>query len=73
MTVLSDLQKCKAIALQAQGTYETFEQATQDPTAKQMFKDLANDMQRHVQVLDNRIQYLKHTNELNYEQQKQQQ
>lgn len=55
MTVKSDLEKAKAAAEAAQGTYETFATSTNDPTAKQMFQQMAQDMERHVSNIETRL------------------
>lgn len=55
MTVQSDLQKALAAAQSAKGSYATFEQATEDQTAKQMFQDMAQDMDRHIAQINSRL------------------
>lgn len=73
MTVQSDMQKCIAAAKAAMGSYAMFENATLDQSAKAMFKDMAKDMERHVQILESRLQYLNSSNQLNQQQQQKQQ
>lgn len=68
MTVQQDLQKAVAAAQSALGTYSTFAQSTQDQTAKQMFQELSDDAQRHVNVLNGRLDYLNQNNGLNQQQ-----
>lgn len=68
MTVQQDLQKAVAAAQSALGTYSTFAQSTQDQTAKQMFQELSNDLQRHVNMLNGRLDYLNQNNSLNQQQ-----
>lgn len=65
MTVQQDLQKAVAAAQSALGTYATFSESTQDQTAKQMFKEMTGDMQRHLSMLNGRIGYLAENNSLN--------
>ncbi|WP_206811325.1 DUF1657 domain-containing protein [Paradesulfitobacterium ferrireducens] len=65
MTVQQDLQKAIAAAQSALGTYATFAQSTQDQTAKQMFQELSQDAQRHIEVLNGRLQYLNQNNSMN--------
>ncbi len=55
MTVQSDLKKALAAAQSAKGTYATFEQATDDQSAKQLFKSMSQDMDRHIQQLNSRL------------------
>lgn len=55
MTVQKDLQKAVAAAESAKGTYATFAQSTDDNTAKQMFSDMAQDMDRHISQLNSRL------------------
>ncbi|HEY3366426.1 MAG TPA: DUF1657 domain-containing protein [Symbiobacteriaceae bacterium] len=69
MTVQQDMQKALAAAESAQGSYLTFAGATQDQSAKQMFKSMADDMQRHAGQLKERLNYLTESNPLNQQQQ----
>jgi len=55
MTVQKDLQKAVAAAESAKGTYATFEQSTDDQTAKQMFMQMAQDMDRHISQINSRL------------------
>lgn len=55
MTVKSDLEKAKAAADSAKGTYETFAEATDDPNVKQMFQQMAQDMDRHTSMIESRL------------------
>ena len=55
MTVQSDLQKAVAAAQSAKGTYATFEQSTDDQSAKQMFSQMASDMDGHISQLNSRL------------------
>lgn len=65
MTVQSDLKKAMASAQVALGTYSNFAESTQDQSAKQLFQDMAQDMQRHVNLLSTRLNYLEKNNPLN--------
>jgi rubrerythrin len=65
MTVQQDLEKAVAAAESAQGTYLTFSSATQDQTQQQMFKSMAEDMQRHVDTLRDRLGYVTENNPMN--------
>ncbi|MHB9146378.1 MAG: DUF1657 domain-containing protein [Symbiobacteriia bacterium] len=73
MTVQSDIQKAVAAAESAKGTYAMFEQATDDKSAQQMFKEMKADMERHVQILNSRLGYVNSNNQLNQQAQQQQQ
>jgi hypothetical protein len=55
MTVQQDLEKARASALAAQGSYATFASSTQDQTAKQMFQQMEQDMTRHIAQIDSRL------------------
>lgn len=68
MTVRADLERSIAIAESAQGTYLLFAVDSEDDRAKQVFQDMAEDMQRHVQILQSRIDYLNQYNQLNGDQ-----
>ncbi|CAA7601734.1 Ferritin-related protein [Acididesulfobacillus acetoxydans] len=65
MTVQQDLQKAVASAQSSLGTYSVFAESTQDQSAKQMFKDMSKDMQRHIDVLNNRLKYISDNNDMN--------
>jgi rubrerythrin len=68
MTVQQDLEKAVASAESAQGTYLSFASATQDKTQQQMFKSMAEDMQRHIDQLKERLDYVTQNNPLNQQQ-----
>jgi len=65
VTVQQDLQKAVASAQAALGTYSMFAESTQDQSAKQMFKDMSKDMQRHIDWLNSRLNYVTQNNNLN--------
>lgn len=69
LTVQQDLEKAVASAQAALGTYSMFATSTQDQSAKQMFKELSSDMQRHVDMLNGRLTYVTQGNDLNQKQQ----
>ncbi|MDK2901918.1 MAG: hypothetical protein PWR14_822 [Thermosediminibacterales bacterium] len=68
MTVQSDLKKALASAQSALGSYSTFAESTQDQSAKQMFQEMAQDMQRHIDQLNSRLSYIEKNNPLNQQQ-----
>lgn len=62
MTIESDLQLALARAEQLKGSYAVFAGSTQDPDAKKMYRQLHQDMQRHVDSLYQRISYVTNNN-----------
>ncbi|MEW6726821.1 MAG: DUF1657 domain-containing protein [Bacillota bacterium] len=73
MTVQSDLQKCIAQCQSLLGTYQMCASATQDQAAKKMYQELSQDMQRHIDHLNNRLSYLEKNNPMYQQQQQAQQ
>lgn len=65
MTIQADLQKAVAAAQSALGTYSTFSLSTQDQSAKAMFEELSKDAQRHVSMLNSRLEYIEQSNPMN--------
>ncbi|MHB1404246.1 MAG: DUF1657 domain-containing protein [Desulfitobacteriaceae bacterium] len=65
MTVQQDLQKAVASAQSALGTYSMFSQSTQDQSAKQMFQEMTKDMERHISMLNGRLNYVSQNNSMN--------
>lgn len=55
MTVQKDLQKALAAAESAKGTYASFAAATDDQSAKNMFQQMSQDMDRHISQLNSRL------------------
>ncbi len=64
MTVKSDIEKAIAAEQSSAGTYAMFADSTDDPTAKQMFQQMQQNAQRHVQMLNGRLTYLSENNPL---------
>lgn len=58
MTVKSDLKKAVAAALAAKGTYLTAAESTQDQSARTKYEEMSMDVDRHIEFLNNRLQYL---------------
>jgi rubrerythrin len=52
----SSLQKALAAARQSKQSYEQLAQETSVSATKQIFHDMASDMQRHIDQLDYRMQ-----------------
>jgi rubrerythrin len=65
LTVQSDLQKAIASCEAAKGSYAMMAQSTEDQQAQQMFNNMKSDIERHLQFLTNRLNYLDDNNELN--------
>lgn len=55
MTVQKDLQKALAAAESAKGAYASFSAATDDQSAKNMFQQMSQDMDRHIAQLNSRL------------------
>lgn len=65
MTVRNDLERAIAMANASKGSYMLFATESEDDKAKQVFQDMAEDMDRHVQILESRRDYLDQYNQLN--------
>ncbi|HHV39241.1 MAG TPA: DUF1657 domain-containing protein [Tepidimicrobium sp.] len=65
MTVQSDLQQAIASCEAAKGSYAMMAQATEDQQAKQMFEQMASEVDNHIQYLSDRLNYLNENNPLN--------
>lgn len=68
MTVQHDLERAIAMAEVMKGSYLLFSTDSEDERAKQVFKQMAEDMERHVMILKSRLQYLAQYNLLNRQQ-----
>lgn len=55
MTVKKDLEKAVAAAQSAKGTYAAFASSTDDQSAKTMFQQMSQDMDRHIAQLNSRV------------------
>lgn len=65
MTVQSDLEKTIAFCEATKGNYAMMAEATDEEAAKQMFNSMRSDMERHIHLLNNRLEYLTQNNQLN--------
>lgn len=65
MTVHNDLERAIAMAAAAKGNYLLFATESEDEKATQVFKQMAEDMDRHVLILESRRDYLNQHNALN--------
>jgi len=68
VTVQHDLERAIAMAEVMKGSYMLFSTDSEDEKAKQVFKQMAEDMERHVMILKSRLQYLAQYNLLNRQQ-----
>lgn len=64
MTVQKDLEKAIAYCEGLKGSYAIMADSTEDQQAKQMFKTMKSDMDKHLQFLGGRMEYLVSNNEL---------
>ena len=65
MTVKSDLQKALATCEEIRGSYAVMAESTEDQAAKQKFKEMGADLDRHIAFLANRLDYVTLNNPLN--------
>lgn len=65
MTVYANLERALAMAEASKGSYLLFATDSEDDKAKQVFQDMASDMERHSKILQSRIDYLEQNNQLN--------
>lgn len=65
MTVKSDLQKAVATSESLRGTYTLMAESTEDQMAKQMFNVMKADLEKHIVYINNRLDYLTLSSELN--------
>ncbi|HYF91993.1 MAG TPA: DUF1657 domain-containing protein [Symbiobacteriaceae bacterium] len=65
MTVYANLERSLAMAEASKGNYLLFATESEDEKAKQVFQDMADDMDRHAKILQSRIDYLQQNNQLN--------
>lgn len=49
----------------SKGQYKLFATESEDERAKSVFEDMAEDMERHVAILESRLEYLDKHNSLN--------
>lgn len=50
--------KSPGVGQSAKGTYAMFASATDDQSAKQMFQEMASDMDRHIAQINSRMNYV---------------
>ncbi len=65
MTVKTDLEHAIARAEASKGTYLLFGAESEDQKAQTVFRDMAEDMDRHILILQSRLKYLGQYNKLN--------
>lgn len=64
MNAQDDLRKAIADAQSALNTFKGYSHSNIDNGAKQIFKELATDMQRHVDLLTGRLSYINQGNNI---------
>ncbi len=67
MTVLNDLKKAVAYCEVIKGSYAMMAYSTEDQNAKDTFNNMKTDMEKHIDFLSKRLEYLEQNNELNKE------
>jgi len=65
MTVYANLERALAMVEASKGNYLLFATDSEDDKARQVFQDMASDMERHAKILQSRIDYLEQNNQLN--------
>lgn len=65
MTVKSDLQSAIAACESTKGSFSMMAQSTEDQQVKQTFEQMSSDIDRHLQFLNGRLQFLNENNQLN--------
>ncbi len=65
MTVKSDLKKVLASCEEISGSYAVMAEATEDQMAKEMFNTMKADVEKHIQYLKDRLEYLTTSNPMN--------
>ena len=65
MTVQSDLKKAIASCEAAKGSYSLMAEATEDQQTQQMFEQMSSEVDRHIDYLNDRLNFLNENNPLN--------
>jgi hypothetical protein len=65
ITVQSELEKAIAYCEAVKGNYALMAHSTEDQQAKNMFNSMKTDIEKHMEFLTGRIEYLSENNELN--------
>ncbi|WP_026476413.1 DUF1657 domain-containing protein [Alkaliphilus transvaalensis] len=65
MTVQKDLEKVLAYCEAIKGDYAVMAHSTEDQQTKQIFNNMKADIDKHMEFLSGRIEYLKQNNDLN--------
>lgn len=64
MTIQGDLERVIAYCEATKGSYSLMAQSTEDNQAKDMFNTMKTDIEKHIQFLNDRLEYLKENNDL---------
>ena len=67
MTVQSDIEKVIAYCEAIKGNYAVMAHSTEDQDAKDMFNSMKTDIEKHMEFLSGRLEYLNENNDLNTE------
>lgn len=65
LTVQSDLEKIIAYCEAIKGNYAIMAHSTEDQDAKDMFNRMKTDIEKHLEFLSGRVEYLNENNDLN--------
>jgi len=65
VTVQSDLEKVIAYCEAVKGNYAIMAQSTEEQQAKDMFNSMKTDIDKHMEFLNERLEYITENNELN--------
>jgi hypothetical protein len=65
LTVQSDLEKVIAYCEAIKGNYAIMAHSTEEQQVKNMFNNMKTDIEKHMEFLNGRLEYLNSNNELN--------
>jgi len=65
MTVQADIEKLIALCEATMGNYSLMAQSTEEQNSKDTYNNMKSDIQRHIQFLNDRLEYLNENNQLN--------
>ena len=64
MTIKSDIERAIAYCEASKGSYALMAESTEEKEAKDMFNSMKADVEKHIEFLNNRLEYLKGNNDL---------
>jgi len=65
ITVQADIEKLIALCEATMGNYSLMAQSTEEQNSKDTYNNMKSDIQRHIQFLNDRLEYLNENNQLN--------